>query len=128
VAEGGGRLAQALAVALGDFMEDLIREFGVMVLVGGIFAFIAYRFIRSGSIAGALLGGKIKREVGEILLEDGLFLSQTLKVHTMKSKSGETFVGVSLVSKAVLGAGIMPFKLSRSQARALIQLLDRAVS
>ena len=87
-------------------MEDLIREFWVIALVGGIFAFLAYRFIRSGSIAGALLGGKIRREVGKILLDDGLVYSQTLKVHTMDSKSGEEFVSVSIVSKAAFGAGV----------------------
>ena len=109
-------------------MEDLIREYGMLIIVGGVFAFFIYRFARSGSLAGALLGGKITQEVGEIRLSDGLVSSQTLKVHAMQSDSGESFVGVALVSKAALGASMMPFRLSRSQAKALIQLLERAAS
>jgi len=109
-------------------MEDLIREYGFLVVFGGICAFFLYRFVRSGSLTGALLGGKITREIGEIRLSDGLASSQTLKVHAMESGSGESFVGVAIVSKAALGASIVPFRLSNSQARALIQLLERAAS
>ena len=109
-------------------MEDLIREYGMFAIVGGILAFFLYRYVRSGSLAGALLGGKIVQEVGEIRLDEGLASSQTLKVHAMQSHSGENFVGVALVSKAALGASMMPFRLSKSQARALIQLLERAAS
>ena len=58
----------------------------------------------------------------------GLVSSQTLKVHAMQSDSGESFVVVALVSKAALGASMMPFRLSKAQARALIQLLERAAS
>jgi hypothetical protein len=62
--------------------------------------FFAWRFFRSGSLTGALLGGSIEREFGEISLDGGALHSQKLKVYAMKSPSGERFVGVSLVAKA----------------------------
>ena len=88
--------------------------------------FFAWRFFRSGSLTGALLGGSIEREFDEISLDGGALHSQKLKVYAMKSPSGERFVGVSLVAKAPLGASMTPFKLTSAQARELAGLLTRA--
>jgi len=87
---------------------------------------LPWRFFRSGSLTGALLGGSIEREFGEISLDGGALHSQKLKVYAMKSPSGERFVGVSLVAKAPLGASMTPFKLTSAQARELAGLLTRA--
>ena len=88
--------------------------------------FFAWRFFRTGSLTGALLGGSIEREFGEIPLDGGALHSQKLKVYAMKSPGGERFIGVSLVSKAPLGASMTPFKLTSTQARELAALLTRA--
>ena len=97
--------------------------FAIFAAVG---LFFAWRFFRSGSLTGAILGGSIERELGEISLDGGALRSQKLKVYAMKSPSGERFVGVSLVAKAPLAASMTPFKLTSAQARELAGLLTRA--
>jgi hypothetical protein len=94
--------------------------FGVIVLTWG------WRFFRSGSLTGALLGGRIETEFGEIELSSSSFQSQKLKVFTIRSSSGERNVGIALVSKAPLGASLMPIKLTHTQARELEVMLSRA--
>lgn len=86
----------------------------------------AWRLFRNRSLTGALLGGAIERELGEIPLDGGALHSQKLKVYAMKSPSGDRFVGISLVAKAPLAASMTPFKLTTAQARELAGLLTRA--
>ena len=97
--------------------------FAVFALV---VAHLLWRFFRSGSLTGAMLGGRIAKEVGEISLAKGAVSSQLLRVLEMESHSGERFVGVAVVSKAPMAASMMPFKLSRAQAQELVVLLQRA--
>jgi len=101
-------------------------EYVFFAAFAAVVLFFAWRFFRSGSLTGALLGGSIEREFGEISLDGGALHSQKLKVYAMKSPSGERFVGVSLVAKAPLGASMTPFKLTSAQARELAGLLTRA--
>ena len=68
----------------------------------GIVAYFILRYARSGSLTGALLGGIIKREVGKVELSAGAMTSQTLNVIRMENSDGETFVALSVVSKAPL--------------------------
>ena len=93
-----------------SFEYVFFAAFAIMVLS------FAWRFFRSRSLTGALLGGSIEREFGEIPLKGGAFHSQRLKVYAMKSSGGERFVGISLVAKAPLGASMTPFKLTYAQA------------
>lgn len=99
--------------------------FGIFGLVVASFA---WRYFRNGSLTGALLGGKITREIGQASLSSGTVSSQNLKVNVLESSSGESFVGLSLVSKAPMAASMVPVKLSRPQAQELIQLLQQAVA
>ena len=87
---------------------------------------LAWRYFRSGSFTGAMLGGKIKREVGQVAIAKGVASSQNLKVHAMESSEGESFVGIAIVSKAPLAASMIPIKLSKSQAQDLARLLQQA--
>jgi hypothetical protein len=96
-------------------------------VVAAFVLFFAWRFLRSGSLTGALLGGSIERQFGEIALDGGALHSQRLKVYAMKSPSGERFIGVSLVAKAPLAASMTPFRLTSAQARELAALLTRAL-
>lgn len=97
-----------------------------------IFSFVAaaflWRFFSSGSLTGAMLGGKISKELGVISLGGGTFTSQNLKVLAMKSKNGEQFIALSVVSKAPFGASMVPFKLTKPQAQELIRLLQQGTS
>jgi len=89
---------------------------------------LAWRYLRSGSLTGAMLGGKIKREVGAIALESRHLSSHNLKVHAMESPNGESFVGLSLVSKAPLAVSMVPLKLTRANAQELVRLLQQAMA
>jgi hypothetical protein len=101
-------------------------EYVFLAAFAAVVLFFAWRFFRTGSLTGALLGGSIEIEFGEIPLRGGAFYSQKLKVYGMKSPGGERFVGVSIVSKAPLAASMAPFKLTSTQARELAGLLTRA--
>ena len=96
----------------------------LFLLVVGTFAF---RFIRHGSLTGAFLGGHIKQTIGEIILSNNGLSSRVLKVQTMDAEIGEkSCVALSIVSKAPLGASIVPFKLTSTQAQELARLLEQA--
>ena len=93
-----------------------------------IFANMVWKYFRNGrSLTGAMLGGRIKHEISKIELTRGPMPSQVLHVMAMESSEGEYFVGLSLVSKAPLGASMIPYRLNASQAQKLIVLLQRAV-
>jgi len=98
-------------------------EYIFFAALAAVALFFAWRFFRSGSLTGALLGGSIEREFGEVPLDGGALHSQKVKVYAMKSPGGERFVGVSLVAKAPLAAGMTAFKLTSAQARELSGLL-----
>jgi hypothetical protein len=88
-----------------------------------------WRYFRSGSLTGALLGGTIESTLGEITLSKSGLSSSVLKVHVLRDpKTQESFLGLSVVSKASLGANMVPVKLSRSQTKELQALLQQADS
>jgi hypothetical protein len=94
-----------------------------------IFGFFAWRFMRSGSLTGAMLGGRIVNTVGEIALRSSAFTSSVLKVHVFETKSDVTpQVALTIVSKAPLAVSMVPYKLSRDQAKQLAVLLEQAAS
>jgi hypothetical protein len=98
--------------------------FTVVALIIGRFV---YGRLKYGSWTGSFLKGSIDRTVGEIELSQGMGVTQTLKVHTMKSAGGDgDFVGFVIVSKAVLAASMQPYKLSKSQAQELAHYLNPA--
>lgn len=96
-----------------------------------VFAFaivnLAWRYFRSGSFTGAMLGGKIKREVGQVSIASTGATSRSLTINAMESDDGDRFVGLVYVSKAPLGASMVPIKLSKSQAQDLVTLLQRSI-
>jgi hypothetical protein len=97
----------------------------IFVAVLGIFVF---RFVRNGSVTGALLGGRIADTVGEISLTSSGLASRVLKVQTMEPSLDEKpSVALSIVSKAPLGASVVPIKLTPAQTQELVVLLQRAL-
>jgi len=92
-----------------------------------VFAFLAWRYFRSGSLVGALLGGRLTETIGEISLSSRGLSSRVLRVSLMAAPPGESpELALAITSKAALGANIVPFKLSHAQALELISLLQRA--
>ncbi len=116
-------------------MAHVSRRIGGLVNVEylflAVFAFavvnLAWRYFRSGSFTGAMLGGKIKRDVGQVSIASGGATSKSLKINVMESNEGDSFVGLVYASKAPLGASMVPIKLSKSQAQQLVTLLQQAM-
>lgn len=101
------------------------------VIFFAVFAFIAgsyvFRRLKYGSWTGAFLKGSIERTIGEVELASGMGSSQKLTIQLMKgSSNGEEFVGLVVVSKAMLAASMQPYRLSKIQARELASYLDQA--
>jgi len=101
----------------------------VLVFFIGVLAHMAWRYFRNGrSLTGTLLGGRIRREVGEIPLSEGSLTSQVLRVLDMESPDGEHFIGLSVVSKAPRHARARRDNKARSGRRLRVrrqQSLDR---
>ena len=92
-----------------------------------VFAFLAWRYFKSGSLVGAMLGGKLTETIGEISLSSRGLSSRVLRVSLMAAPPGESpELALAITSKAALGASVVPFKLSHAQALELISLLQRA--
>jgi hypothetical protein len=88
-----------------------------------------WRYFTRGSLVGALLGGRITETIGEVQLSSSVMSSTVLKVSLLEpSGGGAPDVAIAVTSKAPLGASVVPFKLSRSQAQELVALLQRAMS
>ncbi|KRA21266.1 MULTISPECIES: hypothetical protein [unclassified Lysobacter] len=96
------------------------------ILFLGVVAYFIFRYVRSGSLTGALLGGTIKREVGKVELTGGAFTSQTFNVIRMEDSDGQGFVALSVVSKAPLAISMVPFRLTKAQALEVAKLLQQA--
>jgi len=102
-------------------------EYFFWVFFLAVLTHLLWKFFRNGfSLTGAMLGGRIIREIGEVPLAKGSFTSQVLRVLELESSNGEKFLGLSVVSKAPLAASMVPYRLTRSQAQDLIGLLQKA--
>lgn len=101
-------------------------EYLIFLVFAVVVGSFVWKFFKSGSLTGAMLGGRVHREVGELELQKGMATSQVLRVLSMEAADGERFIGVSVVSKAPLGASTVPFRLSRVQAQELSRLLETA--
>ena len=92
-----------------------------------VLAVLAWRWFRYRSFTGALLGVRILEEVGEIELESQPLSSRRLKIYVVQETPQDVpEVAIAIVSKAALGASLMPVRLSKFQARDLVAMLDRA--
>jgi len=95
----------------------------ILIVVGSL----AWRYLRSGSLVGAMLGGRIRETIGETVLYTSPAGSTVLRVQVLEPRNGgEPFIGLSVTSKSPVGASMAPFRLSREQARDVGELLRRA--
>ena len=103
-----------------------------LILYGIFAAFVGsflFKRIKYGSWTGAFLGASIQREVGEVTLDRFQMMTRTIKVATMGgANSNDDFVGLTLISKAALGAGMTPYRLTGQQALQLASLLQEAAN
>jgi hypothetical protein len=90
-------------------------------------AFFGWRYLKSGSLVGALLGGRLKDTVGEISLPSRGAGSRVIRVSTFEPNDGGPLeVALAITSRTALSASVLPFKLSREEARQLAVLLQKA--
>lgn len=105
-----------------DLMSWLFPAF--VAAMAGTFLFRRYRY---GSWTGAFLSHKIQRTVGEITIRRSTMVSQVLRVDALEASQSEgPMVGLTITSKATLGASMTPFKISPQQALELSALLQAA--
>jgi hypothetical protein len=102
--------------------EKLLPLIPVLIL-----AYFAWRYFKYGSLTGAMLGGRISRTIGEVKVSTSSFSSSVLRVGVLETDPlAPPQVALTVVSKAVLAASMVPFKLSADQARQLAALLNQA--
>ena len=98
--------------------------FTFFAVIAGSFLFKRAKY---GSWTGAFLGASIKREVGEVTLDKFQMTTRTIRFAVMgDARSDNDCVGLTLISKAALGASMVPYKLTRQQALDLAMLLQQA--
>jgi hypothetical protein len=108
-------------------MPNLQQIFPLIPLL--ILVFFGWRYFKNGSLVGALLGGRLTDTIGEIALSSSGMTSRVLRVSLMAALEGAPKdIAFAITSKAALGASVVPFKLSRTQALELVTLLQRATA
>jgi len=92
-----------------------------------ILGVLAWRWYWYRSFTGALLGVRITEDIGEIELESQALSSRRLKVYAVQATPQDVpEVAIALVSKAALGASLIPIRLSHYQTRELVSMLEHA--
>lgn len=106
-------------------MPSPFELFTVVAL--GMLGFFLWRYLKAGSIVGALLGGRVRETVGETIVESSAVSSTVLRVQVLEvSTEAEPVIALSITRKAILGASVMPVRLTRAQAREVGEMLGRA--
>jgi len=106
-------------------MLDPAELIGIAVLA--LLGFFLFRYLRAGSLVGALLGGRIRETVGETTLASSATSSAVLPVQTLDAFSGrEPIIAPTITRKAPLAVSVTPFRLTRAQALEVAELLARA--
>ena len=106
-------------------MPDSFTLFTIVFVA--IAGFFLYRYLKAGSLIGAMLGGRVRETVGEAILASSRGSSTVLRVQLLEGSAGaEPFVALSITRRAPLGASVTPLRLSLAQAREVGELLGRA--
>ncbi len=107
--------------SFGDVPELLAAA---VLLVLGSFG---WRYLRSGSLVGALLGGRVRERIGETTLRSGKAGSSVVRVQLLDvAREPEPRIALSIVNRSPFGASMVPVRLTRAQAQELSELLLRA--
>jgi len=93
-----------------------------------VIAYFGYSIIRHRGFKGAMFGATVLSSVGEVSSPKRGFMSQKLKVHILSGESPtETSVGLELTSSGPGSWSMTPIRLTTSEARRLIALLEEAI-
>jgi hypothetical protein len=94
-----------------------------------VIAYFGYSIIRHRGFKGALFGATVLSTVGEVEGQKRSFVSQKVKVHILGGESpADRSVGLELTSSAPGSWSMTPIRLSMSEARSLITLLEKAIA
>ena len=89
----------------------------------------AWRYVRNGSLVGALLGGRLADTIGELPISSSGLTSRVLRISLLDTPGGGPHdIALAITSKAPFGASVVPVKLSHAQALELIALLQVAAA
>jgi hypothetical protein len=94
-----------------------------------VIAYFAYSIIRHRGFKGAMFGATVLSSVGEVSSPKRGFMSQKLKVHILGGESPtDRSVGLELTSSGPGSWSMTPIRLSTSEAKRLIALLEEAIA
>lgn len=109
-------------------LDDVFPYFFALVFVL-IAASFLFKFFKHGSFKGAMFGSAIDRTVGEVIVDRGTMVTTLLRVHVLSGDAASgTTVGVEFVAKSFASYQMLPFSLTKDEARTLIGLLESALS
>lgn len=98
-------------------------------LFGSVIAYFIYSIIRHRGFKGAMFGAAVLSSVGEVASVKRGFMSQKLKVHILGGESPtDISVGLELTTSGPGSWSMTPIRLSTSETRKLIVLLEEAVA
>jgi len=84
---------------------------------------LIFNAIKNGGLRGAVLGGKIKRTVGEIGPFVGMVGKTTIKVHEFDTSGKYDAVCMEIVNRTMLSYNLEGIRLSRDEAVKLANML-----
>lgn len=94
-----------------------------------VVAYFVYSIIRHRGFKGAMFGATVLSSVGEVSSPKRGFMSQKLKVHILGGESPtDRSVGLELTSSGPGSWSTTPIRLSTSEARRLISLIEEAIA
>jgi len=92
-------------------------------------AYFGYAVIRHRGFKGAMFGATVLSSVGEVSGAKRFFISQKIKVHILGGESPtDRSVGLEFTSSGPGSWSMTPLRLSTSETRRLISLLEEAIA
>ena len=100
-----------------------------LALFLGVIAYFIYSIVRHRGFKGAMFGAEVLSSVGEVSSPKRGLMSQKLKVHILGGDNpANRSVGLELTSSGPGSWSMTPIRLSTSEAKKLIVLLEEAVA
>jgi hypothetical protein len=106
-----------------------VEEFSLSItalLFISIFGWFIFMSFKNGGLKGAVLGGKIKRTVGQIGPVIAMMGKTTIKVHEFDTTGKYNAVCMEIVNTTMLSYTLEGIRLSRDEATKLANMLLEA--
>ncbi len=102
-------------------------EFLPLVVIGLLFAWWGYRYLRFGSLVGLIVGARIARTIGKVQSQSSMGVRRDLEVHILEAEPGRhPTIAVAETARGWGSRKYGAFKLTAEQAQQLARLLEQA--